>query len=135
MELWRVRAVVNALNGSTLLGVTAAVVGRARLHRGDRGLLLAVNHRLPFRRAPAFTIGNVVLTPYDAHWLAQRPALLRHEDRHASQYAACLGLPMLPLYAAAAAYSRLRAGDRGTHNPFERWAGLGDGGYLPGPDE
>lgn len=132
MEWWRVRAVANALNGSTLLGLATAAIARARLLHGDRGLVLAAEHRLPFRVA-AFTIGNVILTPYDAEWLTQRPALLRHEERHASQYAACLGLPMLPLYAAAAAYSWLRCGNRGTHNMFERWAGLVDGGYLPRP--
>jgi hypothetical protein len=36
---------------------------------------------------------------------------------------------MLPLYLLAAGWSWLRGGDHGTHNVFERAAGLADGGY------
>jgi hypothetical protein len=91
--------------------------------------VLASDYRLPLPSAPAFTVGNVVVSPRPADYLDSRPALLRHEERHSWQYVACLGLPMLPLYAVAAAWSCLRGGDAGVHNPFERWAGLADGGY------
>jgi hypothetical protein len=36
---------------------------------------------------------------------------------------------MLPLYAVAAGWSWLRSGDAASRNPFERLAGLADGGY------
>ena len=52
-----------------------------------------------------------------------RPALLGHEAGHAAQYAWCLGLPFLPLYGLAAAWSWLRTGDPASRNPFERAAG------------
>lgn len=127
-RLWRVRAVVNAADGATLIGLLAALASRARLSRGPRGLLLATGARLPGGTA-ALTLGDVVLTRHDAEWLHSRPRLLRHEERHAWQYVACLGLPMLPLYGVAAAWSWVRGGDFAVHNPFERLAGLADGGY------
>jgi hypothetical protein len=79
--------------------------------------------------AGAFTVGNVVLTRHDDVWLASRERTLLHEERHSWQYVATLGLPMLPLYAVAAAWSYLRGGDWSTHNVFETRAGLADGGY------
>lgn len=129
MERWRVKQVVNVVNGSTLLGLGVAVAGRARLGRGPRGLVLASSYRWSFPRAAAFTVGNVVLTRRDAGWLAERPRLLRHEERHSWQYVATLGLPLLPLYGVAAAWSWMRGGDHATHNVFETAAGLEDGGY------
>lgn len=126
---WRAKAVLNVLNGSTLLGLAVAAVGRARCVRGPRGLVLATGFRVGFPDAPAFTVGNVVVTRHDAAWLDARPRMLAHEERHTWQYAACLGLPMIPLYLLAAGYSYLRCGNPGTHNAFERLAGLEDGGY------
>jgi len=129
VQRWRVRQAVNLLNGSTVLGLVAATVSGARLTGSPRGLWLATEARLPSRGASAITVGDVVLTRHDELWLRRRPRLLEHEERHAWQYAACLGLPFLPLYAVAAAWSWLRGGDRATHNAFERLAGLADGGY------
>lgn len=129
MERWWARRVMNALNGSTALGLAAALATRARVSRGPRGLLLATSARIPASPAAAITVGDVVLTRHDPDWLAGRPRLLAHEERHAWQYVACLGLPLLPLYAAAAGWSWLRGGDPAAHNPFERLAGLADGGY------
>jgi hypothetical protein len=129
MQWWRVKVVANAVNGSTLLGVGVARVGRARLSRGPRGLLLATGYRHGFPRAGAFTVGNVVLTRHDPVWLSQREQVLVHEERHSWQFAATLGLPMLPLYVAAAGWSYLRGGDFSTYNVFEVRAGLEDGGY------
>ncbi len=129
MDAWRVKAVVNAVNGSTLLGLGVAAVGRARLRRGPRGLVLATGYRLRVPRASAFTVGNVVVTAHDEGWLERHPRMLLHEERHSWQYAVTLGLPMLPLYGAAAAWSCLRGGDHATHNVFETAAGLEDGGY------
>lgn len=129
MQWWRVKQVVNLVNGSTLLGLGVATAGRARLARGPRGLILATSHRWSLPHAAAFTVGNVVVTRHDAGWLAQRPRLLRHEERHSWQYALTLGLPMIPLYGVAAAWSWARGGDLATHNVFETAAGLEDGGY------
>jgi hypothetical protein len=126
---WRVRQTANLLNGSTLLGLATAYAGRARVVPGRRGLLLAHGYRLAFPVAGAFTVGDVVLTRHPEGWLTDRPRLLRHEERHSWQYAACLGLPMLPLYGLAVGYSWLRARDLSSHNAFERLAGLADGGY------
>ncbi|MGI8887902.1 MAG: hypothetical protein ACR2GB_02860, partial [Nocardioidaceae bacterium] len=66
-------------------------------------------------------------------WLDARPGLMRHEERHTWHYAACGGLPFVPLYVAAMAYSLWRTGDRGVGNVFERLAGLADGGYPTPP--
>lgn len=129
MEWWRVKALANAVNGSTLLGLALARLGRAELAPGPRGLHVAVGYRLRVPVASAFTVGNVVLTRHGEGWLDRRPQMLRHEERHSWQYVACLGLPLVPLYLLAAGYSCLRGGDMAVHNVFEQWAGLTDGGY------
>jgi hypothetical protein len=144
MDRWRVKTLVNVVNLSTPLGLLVAAAGRSTLRRGPRGLVLASDFRLGSWVAgsaiapahthdrwlpPAFTVGNVVLSPRPAEYLDGRPALLAHEERHSWQYAFCLGLPMLPLYALGAAWSYVRGGDVAVHNPFERLAGLADGGY------
>lgn len=121
------RSRLNLANGSTLLGLALARLGRAEVRRGPRRLWLAEGHRLP-TPAAAFTVGDV-LFHRRAQGFSGRPALLRHEARHAEQYAWCGGLPFVVLYAAAAALSWALAGDRGSANPFERLAGLADGGY------
>ncbi len=126
---WQLKRVVNLLNGSTLVGAGIALLGRARLTSGPRGLVIGSGYRLPQPRAAAFTVGNVVVTRHEETWLAERPRLLRHEERHTWQYVVCLGLPMLPLYFVAAGWSWVRGGDVGVHNVFERAAGLSDGGY------
>jgi hypothetical protein len=127
----RVRLAVNLLNGSTLAGLAASVAGRARLARFPDGLLVGTGYRLPVPPAPAFTLGNVILTRHQV--LGRDTVLLRHEARHATQYAWCGGLLMLPLYFAAAAVSWLLSGDFGAWNIFERCAGLADGGYADRP--
>jgi hypothetical protein len=130
---YRVRQVANLVNGCTAAGLLVAAAGRASLARGADGLLIGVRYRLPVPVAPAFCVGNVILTrAADRAALPERPALLAHEARHATQYA-CLGLPMLPLYFAAAAASWVLTGDFGARNIFERRAGLADGGYTDRP--
>ena len=129
MRWWRVKTLVNLVNGSTLLGLAVAAAGRARVSRGPRGLLLATSFAYRFPRAGAFTLGNVVLTRHDVEWLAQRDRMLAHEERHSWQWAVTCGLPMLPLYVAAMGWSYLRGGDLSTYNVFEVRAGLEDGGY------
>jgi hypothetical protein len=126
---WRLRQVVNVVNLSTPLGLLLALAGRGTLGRGPDGLLLAHAVRLP-ARAPAFTVGNVVLLRLDDAALARRPRLLAHEARHATQYACCVGPLMLPLYGLAAAWSWLRCRDPSSYNVFEVRAGLEDGGYA-----
>ncbi len=123
----RVRLAVNLLNGSTLAGIAAARAGQARLTRLPDGLRVAVGYQLPVPPAPAFTLGDVIVTRRAA--LDPGSALFRHEARHAVQYAWCGGLAMLPLYFAAAGLSWLLSGDFGPWNVFERAAGLADGGY------
>jgi hypothetical protein len=127
----RVRLAVNLLNGSTLAGLAAAKAGRARLSRFPAGLLVATDYRLPVPSAPAFTLGNVIIT----HRAALEPdtPLLRHEARHSTQYAWCGGVLMLPLYFTAAGVSWLVSGDFGAWNIFERGAGLADGNYTARP--
>ena len=125
----RVRQVINLVNLSTLLGLLIAGAGRARVQSGPDGLLLARGYRLGLPRAPAFTVGNVILLRLTDEQLARRPKLLQHEARHATQYAVCIGPVMLPLYFLAAGWSWLRCRDFAWKNVFERLAGLADGGY------
>jgi hypothetical protein len=131
----RVRAVGNALNLSTVLGLGLGLAGRARLRHGPDALVFAEGYRLPLPKASAFTVGNVVLLPggtAEAVELRQ-PGTLAHEAAHAWQYFGLLGLPFLPLYAAASGWSWLRTGDPASANLFERGAGLVRGGYVERP--
>jgi hypothetical protein len=124
-----VRRIGNLLNLSTPLGVLLATLGRARIHGGPHGLLLAERCRFPLFGAGAMTIGSVVLTGGTVTELVDRlPRVLDHESRHATQWLA-LGLLFLPAYALGALWSILSTGDRAAGNPFERAAGLADGGY------
>ena len=130
---YRVRLMANLVNGSTLAGLLVAAAGRARLARAAAGLLVGARYRLPVPVAPAFTVGNVILARSDRAALASRQALLAHEARHATQYAWCGGVVMLPLYFLAAGVSWGLTGDFGARNVFERQAGLADGGYTDKP--
>ncbi len=125
----RTRQIVNIVTLATPLGLVAATCGRAQLSTGPHGLVLATSYALRFPAARAFTVGNVVITRSTRTALLDDAALLAHEARHATQYAVCLGVPMLPLYLLASAWSWLRCRDFATHNVFERMAGLADGGY------
>ncbi len=127
----RARQVINLANGSTLAGLGVAALGRARLTRGADGLFTGTGYRLPVPSAPAFCLGNVIVTRMDT--LPAGSALLRHESRHASQYAWCGGVVMVPLYLVAAGVSWALTGDFGSRNLFERRAGLADGGYTDKP--
>jgi hypothetical protein len=127
----RVRQAVNLVNGSTLAGRAVARAGSARPGPAPDGLLVAIGYQLPVPAAPAFTLGNVIITRHDS--LDADSAVFRHEARHATQYAWCGGLLMLPLYFAGAGASWLLSGDFGAWNPFERGAGLADGGYTARP--
>ena len=130
---YRVRTAANLVNGATLLGAMIALAGRARLTRGPDGLLIGDGYRLPVPVAPAFCVGGVIITKMDRESLASSGSLLAHEARHATQFAWCAGLPMLPLYFASAGISWLACGDFGAWNVFERRAGLADGGYTAKP--
>ncbi|TYB56776.1 hypothetical protein FXF51_42460 [Nonomuraea sp. PA05] len=121
----RFRRAANYVNLSTPLGLLLAVVGGASRMSGPDGLILAFGYRYRFPIAGAFTVGNVVLTRRDA--LDER--LIAHEGRHATQWAWCLGLPMLPLYLLAMLGSVVVCGHQASYNVFERLAGLDDGGY------
>jgi hypothetical protein len=127
----RARQVVNLVNGSTLAGLGVAALGRARLARSEDGLFLGHGYRLPVPPAPAFCLGNVIVTRMDE--ISPDTRLFRHEARHATQYAWCGGVVMVPLYLVAAGVSWILTGDFGARNVFERLAGLADGGYTDKP--
>lgn len=128
------RHVLNWVNLSTPLGLLLAGVGGARIRRGPGRSILADYYRWTFPAGGAFTVGDVVITRHDLDLLAARhPALLGHELTHSRQWAACLGLPFLPLYAASMGWSWLRTGDRAARSIFERHAGLDSGGYADVP--
>jgi hypothetical protein len=127
----RLRQAVNLANLSTLAGLGAAVAGRAQIAHSVDGLIIATRYRLPVPPAPAFCLGNVVLTRDDD--MVVGAPVFRHEARHATQYAWCGGVAMVPLYLLAAALSWGLTGDFGARNVFERLAGLADGGYTDKP--
>ncbi len=127
----RLRTVLNWLNLSTPLGLLVARIGGATLTRRGRGTYLATGYRFGFPVASAFTIGSVIASKHDLDYFAARPVLLRHEDRHCTQYAFVLGVVMLPFYFLSVGVSYLIAGDHSSYNPFERLAGLADGNYPP----
>ncbi|AXT85972.1 hypothetical protein C6I20_12795 [Aeromicrobium sp. A1-2] len=127
----RVRTVLNWLNLSTPLGLLIARIGGATIVGRGRGTYLATGYRYGFPVAGAFTIGSVITSKHDVDHLRDRPALLRHEDRHCTQYAFVLGVAMLPLYFLCVGISYAIAGDHSSYNPFERLANLADGDYPP----
>lgn len=120
---------VNWINLSTLLGLLIARIGGTSRRSRGRGTYVCTGYRFGFPVAGAFTVGSVIITKHDADWIESRPLLLRHEDRHCTQYAILLGPVMLPLYFVSVGISYLLAGDHSSYNPFERLAGLDDGGY------
>ena len=128
----RLRRVVNAVTLSTPLGLLLARTGGARVEPGPGGLLLALGYRSPFPapRAPAVTVGDVVLLRMDADELARRPSLLVHEGRHAVQWACWFGPLFIPAYLLASVWSWVLCRDFALRNPFEVRADLVAGGYV-----
>jgi hypothetical protein len=127
------RRVVNAVTLGTPLGLALARMGGAELVRGPDGLLLALGYRarIPAPRAPAVTVGDVVLLRMGSEDLATRPQLLMHEGRHAVQWACWLGpVGFVPAYLLASVWSWLRCRDFALRNVFEVRAGLEAGGYI-----
>ena len=129
----RLRSALNWMNGSTLLGLTAAKLVGCELRPAPRGLIFAHRYSPTLPKASAFTVGNVVLFRAGPEEVARRPRLVAHEARHCTQYALCLGLPFLPAYVLAAGVSWLLTGDPASRNVFERGAGLQEGGYVERP--
>lgn len=131
----RLVPILNWINLSTPCGLVLAALSGCRVSPGPHGILVAEGYRRRLPRARAFTVGSVMLlrgtVPREAP--AGFTRLLEHEARHTRQYAAFLGLPFLPAYLVAAAYSLLRTGDPASRNVFERRAGLTDGGYRERP--
>lgn len=137
----QLRAIANWVNLSTPLGFAVALAGRARPRRGPAGLWIAEGYRLGFPIAGAFTIGCVVIVPGGTidRLLARHPRIVEHEAAHATQWAVFLGLPFLPCYLAAVAWSKWRTGTGYASNVFEVRADLASGGYpvageRPRPD-
>jgi hypothetical protein len=127
----RLRQAVNLANGSTLAGLGVATLGGAEIARSVDGLFTGTGYRPPVPPASAFCLGNVIVTR--AGELDPGSRLFRHEARHATQFAWCGGVVMVPLYLAAAGMSWVLTGDFGSRNVFERLAGLADGGYADTP--
>lgn len=127
----RLRTVLNWVNLSTLLGLAIARLGGASIVRRGRGTYLATGYRFGFPVASAFTVGSVITSKHDLDYFVERPVLLRHEDRHCTQYAFVLGVVMLPFYFLCVGLSYAIAGDHSSYNPFERLANLADGNYPP----
>jgi len=119
------------VNGSTLAGLGVAALGGAAIARSVDGLFTGTGYRLPVPPAPAFCLGNVIVARGDG--IDPGSPVFRHEARHATQFAWCGGVVMIPLYLAAAGVSWVLAGDFGARNVFERRAGLADGGYTDKP--
>ncbi|MGH3193918.1 MAG: hypothetical protein ACRDOL_43005, partial [Streptosporangiaceae bacterium] len=94
-------------------------------------LFIGTGYRLPVPPAPAFCLGNVILTRGDG--IDPGSPVFAHEARHATQFACCGGVAMVPMYLAAAGVSWMLTGDFGARNVFERRAGLADGGYTDRP--
>jgi hypothetical protein len=122
------------VNTTTPLAVVLAAAARTPLRRGPGGLLIAEGYRWRVPRPTCFTVGGVIFTRRTAAWLldVRREHLLRHETRHVGQYAV-LGPLFLPAYAVASGWSWCVTGAYGCRNPFERHAGLADGGYRDLP--
>ena len=127
---YRLRLAANLVNGSTLAGIVVATAGGATLRPAGDGLLAGSGYRPPVPAPSAFCLGNVLVTKLGHAEFTGDTRLLRHEARHATQYACCGGLVMLPLYGIAAAVSWVLTGDPGARNVFEQRAGLADGGYA-----
>jgi hypothetical protein len=130
---YRLRLTVNLANLSTLTGILVGLAGRARLTPAGDGLLIASGYRLPVPPAPAFCVGNVIVTRLGRGELEPGSPLFTHEARHATQFACCAGVVMIPLYLLAAGLSWVLTGNFGSRNVFERRAGLADGGYTDLP--
>ena len=118
------RFAVNLANGSSALGVAAAVTSGAKCGMNwDQVMVVCTGARNNFLvRKGGTTYGSVFTTSYPS----VTRKLLRHEAKHSDQWGlggfVGFGVP----YAIAE-----RAGLKGSCNPFERWAGLSDGGYEP----
>ncbi len=125
------RQAVNLVNGSTLAGLGVAALGGAAIARSVDGLFTGTGYQLPVPPAPAFCVGNVIVTRH--HVIDSASRLFGHEARHATQFAWCGGVLMIPLYLTAAGVSWALTGDFGARNVFERLAGLADGGYADTP--
>lgn len=127
----RVRTVLNWINLSTALGFLIAKIGGATITKRGRGTYLATGYRFNFPVASAFTVGSVIASKNDLEYFTDRPVLLKHEDRHCTQYAFVFGVVMLPFYFLFVGISYAIGGDHSSYNPFERFANLADGNYPP----
>ena len=63
----RARQLVNLANGSTLAGAGRGRPGGAQVARSADGLFIGTGYRLPVPPAPAFCLGNVILTRGRGH--------------------------------------------------------------------
>ncbi|GHD07182.1 hypothetical protein [Zhihengliuella salsuginis] len=133
MDWTAIRSTANWVNLTTPAGLLLARTAGCRVGPFAGRLRVATGYRWRLPAADAFTVGSVVFLRPRLGRPAGIPSLMAHESAHATQYALCLGLPFLPLYFAAAAWSLARTGDPASRNVFERRAGLVLGGYTERP--
>ncbi|MDQ1709744.1 MAG: hypothetical protein QOG49_1129 [Frankiaceae bacterium] len=115
----------HALRFGINLPITLPAVVWGLLHGGTPelrpGLFIACGGMSGGFAKGGTTFGNV--------WLfgeLESPERLRHETKHATQWALCTPIAFPFLYVLAELAGRRDP----TRNIFERWAGLADGGYL-----
>lgn len=130
VDRYRIRAVVNLVTLATPVGLLLARLAGCPVQRGPRRLHVATGYRPRLPLAAAFTVGGVIF--FRAESVPRSLSLLVHEERHATQWACCLGLIGFPvLYGGSALWSWAISGDHFSGNVFERRAGLAEGGYRP----
>ena len=121
---------INWINLSTLLGLLVARIGGTTRHRRGRGTYVCTGYRFGFPVAGAFTIGSVIITKHDLDWLSESGQCCSSTRTGTAPSTRSSSDPvMLPLYFVSVGISYLLAGDHSSYNPFERLAGLDDGGY------
>jgi RHS repeat-associated protein len=113
----------NMATGATGVGMVYAAVRGARCGFNRQELMFACTGARRFNTRGGTTIGGVFVT----HQATVSPQLMRHEGKHADQWAA-LGWAMPGMYVQQEISRRISGGSEGC-NIFERAAGLKDGNY------
>ena len=107
----------------TTVGTTIAVANGGSCGLYSEGLVGCTGATGGFGRGGT-TYGNTFVTSIPAVELATQDRLRAHGLKHSDQWA--MGGPLFALE-----YLSMESRYPGASNPFEVWAGLGDGGYAP----
>ncbi len=108
----------NSANGSTAVGLVLALIAGASCSWNGQELMILCTEAKRLRVKGGFTFGNVFIT--DKRRVG--PDLLRHEAKHADQWA-LMGWSFAALYVGSSALV-------GECNVWEAMAGYADGGYT-----